>query len=540
MHIMMNSLYSMINQFPQILIYGTGHFAHEVYPLLRNVGLKNKISSFVVSNLSEKYDVDGIPVRAISEISTLQIENCAVLVAVSKEYEDEIVRVLKDLGSTQIIKLTDYIIQSDDLNEMLRNQSDKQFVETLLEEYEWNNVNSMKELEEKVKELRNYIAQKKEENIDKNTIVFISGHLNPRSEKIIVALAQKNYNINVLEYGLRNELIRSEIMSLNINFIQCRDIMEVFCRAIQYNPLVYYYEPVWEDSSGPEIMIRHSNLFGRIVFAAYDVLNDGYVQISDKQKLMERYCLENADGVVWRWFSKEFLEEKKGFVYKGKSIQFLDYCGVYEKGQYDDSDKKLKICFVLWGINNFLDKTILKNEGNYAELARIDTILDKIGDRKDCLFHVFLGQCNDNDREKLSLLEKQYPNFKVIYGTKHSDLIVRLSEYDYGCLLRTGGRDIPEMESIDNEYFGSAFQNGIVNKFFDYLDAGIPVIATSHKKFCDYLDKFGVLVKMDVTTLDVDYLKNNKTFYRKNVEMARTELLMDNQIQRLINFFESL
>lgn len=540
MHILMSSLYRIINQFPQILIYGTGYYASLVYPLLRNAGLKNRISSFVVSNLSEKDDVDGIPVRAVSEISAFQIENCAVLAAVSKGYEDEIVQVLKDFGSTQIIKLTDYIIQDDDLIEILRNQSDEQFLETVVEEYVWNNISSMQEFEEKRKKLRNYIAQKNRETIDKNTIVFISGHLNPRSEKIIVALTKKKYNINVLEYGFHNELVRTEIMSHNINFIQCRDIMEVFCRAIQYHPLVYYYEPVWGDCCGSEIMIRHRSLFGRIVFAAYDVLNDGYVQITDKQKLTERYCLENADGVVWRWYSKEFLEEKKGFIYKGKSIQFLDYCGGYETGQYDDSDKKLKICFVVWGIHDFLDKTIYKNEGNYAELARIDTILDKIGDRRDCLFHIFIGQCNDNDREKLNLLEKQHPNFKVFYGTKHNDLIVRISEYDYGCLLSTGGREIPEMESIDNVSFGSMFQNGILNKYFDYLDAGIPVIATGHKKFCDYLDRFGVLVKMDVSTLDVDYLKKNKMFYRKNVEKARAELLMDNQIQRLTDFFESL
>lgn len=540
MHIMINSLYSIIHQFSQILIYGTGHYAREVYPLLKNVGLKNKISSFVVSNLGEENDVDGIPVRAVSEVFALQIENCAVLVAVSKGYEDEIVWALKGLGSTQIIKLTDFIMYDDDLNEMLRNQSEKQFAETLLEEYVRININSVQELEGQRKEFRNCIAQNKKQNIDKHVIVFISGHLTPRSEKIINSLFKKNYDIIVLEYGRRNALIRSEIMSRNIKFIQCRDILEVLCWAIHYNPLVYFFEPIWGDCSGSEIMIRHRNLFGRIVFAAYDVLNDGYVQISDKQKLMERYCLENADGVVWRWFSKEFLEEKKGFVYKGKSIQFLDYCGGYETGQYDDSDKKLKICFVVWGISNFLDKTILKNEGDYAELARIDMILERIGDRRDCLFHVFIGECNDNDREKLSLLEKQHPNFKVFYDTKHSDLIVRISQYDYGCLLRTDGRRIPEMESIDNVYFGSAFQNGVVNKFFDYIDAGIPVIATGHKKFCDYLDRFGVIVKMNVSNLDVDYLKKNKAFYRKNAEKARAELLMDNQIQKLIDFFESL
>lgn len=93
-------------------------------------------------------------------------------------------------------------------------------------------------------------------------------------------------------------------------------------------------------------MIRHKKLFGKIVFAAYDLMNDGYVQVSEKDNLKERYCLENADGIVWRWFSKEYLEEKKGFVYKGKSIQLLDYCKGFNIDGKRRPDDKLKLCFV--------------------------------------------------------------------------------------------------------------------------------------------------------------------------------------------------
>lgn len=542
MHIMMNGLYDVISRFPQIIVYGAGNYADIIYPMLKKAGLKDKIYALAVTslNVGDKEDLDGIPVQPISEISQYRTKDCVVLTAVSKAYEDEIVQILQNLHFDYVIKMTDYIKQEEELIEIFRKQTDVQFAESLAELYAWEMINSIQDMGGERERISSLALQKKAENTDRNTIVFVSGYLNPRSEKIIRALVRKKYKVIVLEYGLCNVLVRSEIMSHQVSFIHCRDVLEVFGRAVQYNPLLYYCEPVWSDSSGPEIMIKHKSLFGKIVFAAYDVLNDGYVQVPDEKKRIERYCMENADGVVWRWFSKEYLEEKKGFAYKGKSIQFLDYCGGYDVSQYGSSDDRLKICLVLGEIHIFLDKERLKNDGIYVEHARIDTILDKIGNRTDCIFHIFAGRCSNGDRDKLNQLEKQYQNFKVFYGVEHRDLIERITEYDYGCLLSTGGKAIPETESVDNEYYGSTFQNGVLNKYFDYLDAGIPVIATAHKKFCDYLDQFGVLVKMDITTLDIEYLKRNKIAYKENVRAAKTELLMDNQIQRLIDFFESL
>lgn len=540
MHILLNNLYNEIRQFSQIVIYGAGNYAHLIYSELKKAGLKEMISFFVVTNQDKREYLDGIPVKSVSEISAAWKENCAVLLAVSEVYENEISRILQEFHFVRIIKLTDYMLQDHEFIDRLRQQTDEQFIESIIQEYVWNHIDSIQQLDVKMENVRNCIVQKDKKNIEKNTIVYISGYLNARSAKIIGALVRKKYKLIVLEYGFYNELIRSEIMSYNIQFIPCRDLIEVFLMALQYKPFVYYYEPVWSDSSGPEIMIRHKNMFGRIVFAAYDVLNDGYVKVTDKQKLMERYCLENADGIVWRWFSKDFLEEKKGFVYKGKSIQFLDYCGGYQIDQSEKSEKILKICFVVWGIHIFLDKTVLKNDGRYIEHARMDTILARIGNRKDCLFHVFVGQYDSSDQEKLTLLEQQYSNFKVFYEIKHNNLVEQLAKYDYGCLLSTDGEEIPEMESIDNIYLGSAFQNGVMNKYFDYLDAGIPIIATGHKKYCDYFEQLGVLVKMNVSNLDIDYLKEKVMFYRKNVERVREDLFIDNQIDRLIEFFEAL
>lgn len=540
MKILMNSLYSVINDFSQIEIYGTGNYARAVYPKLKKAGLKNKIHSFIVTNMDVDNDIDGIPIRSVNVISPFERESCLVLIATSKVYENEIAQTLQRLNFSNILKLTDYMMSDNEFNEMLKEQTDEQFAESLIDEYLWNNINAVDEFAKQKKAIKDCIAQRTEKEINRKQIVFISGNLTPRSKKIIAALIKKNFNIVVLEYGEQYKLVVPEIMSHNIETVYYKSDMEILCIAMKYKPFVYYYEPAWGDCSGSEMMIRHRDLFGKIVFGTYDVLNDGYVQVSEQQKQSERYCLENAEGVVWRWCSKQFLEEKKGFVYKGKSIQFFDYCGEYVAEEYNNSDSKLRLCFAAGGIDGILDASILENDGKYIEPARIDVILEKIGNRSDCIFDVFVGECSDEDREKLDLLERKYFNFKVIYGTKHNDLIVMLSRYDYGCLLWTDGEDIPDLQSIDNIHYGSNYNNSQANVCFDYLNAGIPVIATRGKKQCDYLEKFGVLVKMNVSDIDIDYLKENKLIYRQSVDRAKDELSIDNQIQRMIDFFEGL
>ena len=153
---------------------------------------------------------------------------------------------------------------------------------------------------------------------------------------------------------------------------------------------------------------------------------------------------------------------------------------------------------------------------------------------------MFVGGCSNSDREKLKLLENTYSNFKVFYGTKYSELIMKISQYDYGCFFYTDGEDVPELESVDDIYYGSNYNNSIQSRYFDYLDARLPIVATKSKKICDYLDELGVLVKMDIFNIDIEYLKKNKMRYKQNVERAREKMLIDNHIQKLIDFLGEL
>lgn len=537
MRMFRNNLYDGIIKFSKIWIYGAGNYASMAYSFLKNAGLRERIDSFIVTEVKEQENIDGILVRCVDDLVFDSSEENVILIAVSRTYEGACVQAVQERYCINILKFADFFVQDNDFIERLILMPDEKFMQNIIGETLLDTVmNFACEFDEKRIEIEQRIVQRNKDGINRNTIVLISGDMKPRIAKIIKALVKKNYDLVVLEYAYRNENIIKEIMTYDITFFHCKDLIEVFYRALQYNPLVYYYEPEWGDCRGSEIMIRHRKLFGKIAFAPYDVLNDGYVQITEKDKLSERYCLENADGVVWRWFSKEFLEERKGFSYKGKSIQFMDYCMGFELEENLKENKILKLCFVTGGISNEL----LINESMYDEFAGIYKILRRIGNMENCIFHVFVGICSDSDKEKLKELEKEYFNFKFYYRTAYNDLIYKITNYDYGCFFSTGGKDVPELETIDHMYYGSDSVNSEANRLFDYLDAGIPIIATRPKKQCEYFESLGVLVKMDLSNLDINYLKANRDFYRDNVKKAKTKLVIDNNIGRLMDFFNAL
>lgn len=133
MYVLKNDLYCKINKFSKIFIYGAGNYANKAYVLLKNVGLKERIVSFVVTELGEQHDIDGILIRSVNELNALYEKESVVLVAVSEAYEDMIVQNLQNvMQSVYIIKLTEYTLQNDDFHEMLKKQSDEEFIQNVV------------------------------------------------------------------------------------------------------------------------------------------------------------------------------------------------------------------------------------------------------------------------------------------------------------------------------------------------------------------------------------------------------------------------
>ena len=115
MHILISNLLKNLKMFEKILIYGTGNYANIIYPMLKKAGLKEKICSFVVTGTTDISQIDGIPVKSLSELKDIDTRLFGVLIATGKEYEKDIERGLSNFGFAQVLKLTDYILVNNSL-----------------------------------------------------------------------------------------------------------------------------------------------------------------------------------------------------------------------------------------------------------------------------------------------------------------------------------------------------------------------------------------------------------------------------------------
>ncbi len=533
-----NDLYQTLSASIKIIIYGAGDYAKEVYPVLKKMGFKKRIKAFVVTDAGhEPSYIDGISVCSIKELQLSDMKNTTVLIAVSDVFFPEVIHLLQRYKFRQIFSIKSFIISEKELEQA----KDIQFLEYISETYIWNQVNCMWEFFQESEKQKKWIEQRAKRDIDRNKLVFLMGDFHPRYINIIGALIRKGYHIKILEYGTINQDYIRNVLFANykIEYNKCSTLEELLFYAIQEKPLVYYFQPAWGDCSWPQKMICHKSVFGKIVISLYDVMNDAYVYANEFQCYTERYVLENADGIVWRWFSKEFLEEKKGFVYRGKSIQFLDYCTTCEISKNINNDNILKLCMVAGDIAYLLRENFDEN-GTYSDLAKINHILEKIGDQTKCIFHVFVALCSDKDRDVCNTLEQKYSNVRFFNTMPHNELIQKISEYDYGCLIYNESALPPVRGIISYLNYGSGYYNAVTNKLFDYISAGIPFIATAPYKLCQFFEQYGVVVKMNISNLDINYLLENREVYKEKAQRARVELQIDNQIQKLIDFLEIL
>ena len=78
------------------------------------------------------------------------------------------------------------------------------------------------------------------------------------------------------------------------------------------------------------------------------------------------------------------------------------------------------------------------------------------------------------------------------------------------------------------------------NKFFDGLEAGLPIIASFPLKLANYFEENGVLLNWTIEEIDFEQLRKRKVELKKNVEKFRERLRIRFRILELIEFYNSL
>ena len=549
-------LYQDIIKYDRLYIYGMGTYSEIIIPkLLYDMGLITKTVGYVLSDdqPQNQFSKDSIP---IYKISNLQIDasESIFLIAARPNYASGIEKKLKSCNYNNYIFLFHYERKEDNDNIYYKfaNTNFDQYCKYIADWYEYKYseriggeyLEGHKKIYSEVKEL---FTRKVKNPVMRNNkqIVFVIAALYPRINKIIGALVDKGYEIVILNID-KLTYPYSKYEEKNIRVVYCECIEELLFEAVKFNPLLFYVRPAWLDTSVVNIMLMQKASYGKIVIDIHDIAKGSYNLPPEQHWLydIEKEALESADGVVWRYDAENFLKEKYGYQYRGKSIQFWDYC--YDEFIFNESesDTVLKLCCIdsVAECLNPIDDDALSKEG-IVRYASICDILDKIGHRDDCEVSLYVSRVSEKNLKELKRLQEEYVNFNFYVGYSPPKLIQSISKYDYGCRLHHSGRMRTDAECIDKGYyyFMGSFEVSATNTHFDYLNAGIPIISTyDGMKQIEYLKKFGVLVDMDLEDLDVEYLKENKNLYRNNVKEAKKYLAISAQIDRLIDFFNSI
>lgn len=545
MYFVLNGFLDTLFAYEQIIIYGNGMYAHEIWPRLLAVGLGSRIKEIQISGQDNGEKLNDVPIVQAHQNNFG--ENTAVLLAVSKRYEEEIKEQLEVYQYKNIVCLADYVREDD--AKWYIDKSFEEYFNHIAEWYAYENAVEIFRFDKCCENIKRQAVIRKTSRKNDKKITFITGPITARIAKIIGALVKKGYVCDVIKYRSDGFYVaEQDLKEQGILIASAKCVEEVLYRALFSDCGIFYVEAPHNDCFLPVIMLEQKEIYSKLVLELYDVCTGVFTGLAAERYEMEKQALEKTDGIVWRYFIREYLEKEYHYHFSGCSVQLLDYCD--DNGEFPVQEKKdvlhdcLKICTVPSGLDGFVTEEF--DNLPYVWLASCQSILKKIGGRKDCVFHVYTWSVDEKYKEIVTELENKYPNFKVYIGLRHKDLVQELQSYDYGFFLYTN-KEIPpkgiSSGTFHNGSFGfteGTFRYCVGNKFFDYIEAGIPIVTTLPEKLCDYFDRYGVLVKMNIDTLDIDYLKEKKSFYKKQVIENRQFFLMDNHIDRLIDFFNEV
>ncbi len=383
---------------------------------------------------------------------------------------------------------------------------------------------------------------RKIKNQNKSEIVLISDVFHPRVVKIAYALRKKNYRVILLcKNTPNNEGVKKLINYFDeVNYYNTPQ--EALVLAIKYKPLVYHIFSCYTYDT-PEFLIK-SNI-GKIVFDNYDGLQ-GFIKSETiksndwmrGQEVKEQFCLENADGLCCRSLETQYQKRKFGYKYKGERILFLDYC-------WNNSTQGNKAS----ELTNLEEMHIVYIGGMAVEKEQPDSPLsyhlwlaEALASQK-IHYHIYpsynLSEKGFNDKFSDYIeLEKKTPYFHLHKKRDYIELLNKITQYSYGIIISS--RKVHPIEGAGHTIEKHDYAMG--NKFFDYIDAELPIIISSGK-FINWLFKrqgVSVNITEESLTNKLDPLKEKLPELAENIRECKKYFCITENIPRLIKFYEAI
>lgn len=520
--IMINKLCKDIINYDGFVLYGAGYMAEILLGTLNEMGQQPLYC--IVSNMKNNPQrINSVSVYSLEEkISELQKKNIVVIVAVSELYEKDIVSLLYQYEITDMKLVSQYtwkMLNQKTFWNIYKNKDFKWFVSRIEEwDAQHNSIDvDLLDLGEQI-------------NRNKDCIIFVIINLSPRVIKIAEALQKCGKKVILyLNENMKQSIWKTNIDSLNINVHFFRYVEELMFYLLRTRGEVIHIFSHVSEPYVAYILVKFQKHFGKIIFENYDIANGFYTNVEEPLLKLEQYCLENARGISYREFSLEYLTDVLNFKIQGKSISFFDFCsGEKISSLKENNSEELSICYSGYVIT----------EDEYADCPHGGFV--KIADnceKNRCHLHIYPSVWDENRFRKYIEMNNNYKYFHFHKTVPYEKLLNEIAQYDYGMIPASDNMWDKECSGYNTKY---KYIYAATNKFFDYLDAGLPIIAAFPLKMAQCLEKIGVLINWTNGEYDFQYLLKMKTIMHDRVLKEREKFKIEHQINRLIEFYDSI
>ena len=526
--IKINRLKCEIAKYSKFVLYGAGYIANDIYAELKKNDIFPDYCVVTEKSASQLKFYESELYTVADKIEDLRRSDVLVLIAVSEKYQKEIIKTLCEYNIQNYLPASIFL-RGSEIDEVWEKRNEEECLQAIAEWYADVNELSTHDISWIRNELQQIFVDTKKDN---NAIVFVVIRLQPRVLKIAEALKEKGYKIITLFAPVTiNELVKEKMIQASDSSHQCNCIEELMYEIMLAGVnVVHVFSQYGKLVEIAYLLVKNKILFPKIVFDQYDISNEMYNgHIKQKWLDMEKYCVEYSDGICNRGYEIEYLTSEKGYNVTGKTIQFFDYCSndVLEVlPQIEDGS--LSLCYV----GGILPE---KEYPGMHYACWLDVI--RLCIQNKCHLHVYAVNGNEERFADYIKLSEENEFFHFHEPIMFEQLAKELAQYDYGINPIRKGFDDCETDGV---YSRNKMLYSTNNKYFDYLDAGLPIIGAMPVKLSEYFEKKGVLLNWTLEEYDFQKLRQLKEQMRQNVLVAREEFNMKNQIERLIMFYKFL
>ncbi len=516
-----------LNRKKKIVLYGAGQKSHSVYRALILSGYT--IAYCVVTNNAiEESEFEEVKVYAFEKKKDEILEKgYQIVIASFQKFEIEIAEVIESSGIKDYWKLSEmpWSVNFEEYRVL-----DKEgYIEIIKQKYYKD-----REKYKKQEVVRNYIEKSNKQPVDNKKITFLLLVCAPRSYKIINALHHKGYYIEIIMWGNAMYLTQEkcdEYFQIADEYRLCIDAEEVMMYCSSTNSkILHIFSEINSNIELPRILINCKSLFPKIVFDEYDVVAEMQRGVSEELIESELFCLENADGLCNRYRCMEYLETK-GYKICSKRIHFIDCCNDSIKYESPQKSAENELNLVHVG-------TVLAD--NAYETSKVARLLEFGLRCKENKVHLHIYPVS-YDTAKLTeyiKMEKINPYFHLHPSVSIHALPQEISKYDYGVFCAQNG--FLDHASEKGGYRRESLIFCEANRFYDFLDAGLPVVAAIPVEQTKMFEKDGVLLRKTDEEIDFDELRQKRNELKRKVIQIRDKYRISNQLSTLIELYDDL